>query len=83
MIGSCFSAIWYAGVRSRKYGFEYNFPDERNWNQVFAWLISLISAAMGIAFGLLIGAILFGVTNLDRDNFFNDFVSWREHDGIR
>ena len=82
MIGACFSAIWYAAVRSRKYGFEFNFPDERGWNQVFAWIISLISAPMGIAFGLLAGALLIPVTNLEKEEYFNDFTSWREHDGI-
>ena len=83
MIGACFSAIWYAGVRSRKYGFDFDFPDEKNWNQVFAWVISLISAPMGVGFGLLAGALLIPVTNLEREEYFNDFTSWREHDGIR
>ena len=28
MIGACFAAIWYAGVRSKMYGFEYIFPED-------------------------------------------------------
>lgn len=77
MIGACFAAIWYAGVRSRKYGFEYNFPDDDKWNQVFAWIISLISAPMGVAFGLLAGLLLMFITKYERDDYFNDFACWR------
>ena len=53
MLGACFAAAWNAGVRSRTQGFDFEFTD----NQVFAWIMSLISAPMGIAFGAIAGAI--------------------------
>lgn len=80
-LGACFAAAFNAAVRSRKYGFIYTFPAD--WNQVFAWIMSLISAPMGICFGALVGAMCMAASTHDRIDHFNDFTYWREDDGIR
>ena len=79
MIGSIFAAIWNAAVRSNTYGFSYDF----NVNQVFSWVMSLISAPMGFLFGLLAGALCMAVAYHTRNDHFTDFTYWINDDGIR
>ena len=38
---------------------------------------------MGICFGALAGLILMFVTQYEREDFFNDFTYWRQHDGLK
>lgn len=79
MIGAIFASIWNAVARSNTYGFDYNF----NVNQVFSWIISLISAPMGLLFGALAGALCMAVACHNRDDHFTDFTYWINDDGIR
>ena len=81
MIGSIFAAIWYAAVRSRMFGFEYNFPDD--WNQVFSWVVSLISLPMGAIFGLIVGILCRILSKHEHSDHFNDYTYWKNADGIR
>lgn len=53
LLGAIFASIWNAGVRSKTYDFSYAF----NTNQVFSWIISLISMPMGLLFGAAAGGL--------------------------
>lgn len=81
MVGAVFSAIWSAGTRSNKYEFTYNIDD--NNNQVFNWIISLISLPMGLLFGAAAGALILAVNTHRREDHFDDFTYWVNDDGIR
>ena len=82
IIGSAFQAGWFAITKGRDYGFTYNFFEDFKNQPLYAWIISLISAGMGIVFGILVGIILLCVTNHNHQDFFNDFTYWSKEDGI-
>lgn len=50
---------------------------------MYGWLISLISAAMGIGFGLIAGLLVMLVSGHTREDHFHDFTYWLRDDGIR
>ena len=79
LIGAIFAAIWNAAIRSRTEGFVYDFST----NQVFSWIISLISLPMGLLFGLGAGALCYAVGTHRREDHFDDFTYWVNDDGIR
>lgn len=79
MIGAVFAAIWNAGVRSRTYDFDFNFTV----NQIFSWIMSLISLPMGLLFGALAGLLCIAVAGHKREDHFDDFTYWLNDDGIR
>lgn len=79
LVGAIFAAIWQAGLRTNDYGFVYTM----NSTQIFAWVISLISAAMGLAFGIGAGVLVFLVASHRREDHFDDFPYWINDDGIR
>ena len=81
MIGSVFSAIWSAGTRSNMYGFSYVIDNTHN--QVFNWVISLISLPMGLLFGAAAGGLIALVNTHQRNDHFDDFTYWVNDDGIR
>lgn len=68
-----------AGLRSNTYGFEYKFTD----NQVFNWVISLISLPMGLVFGSVAGILIMLVGTHQKDDHFDDFTYWVNDDGLR
>lgn len=81
LIGSIFAAIWQAGIRSQSYEFIYNIDD--NNNQIFSWIISLISAPMGLLFGVGAGVLVMAVGTHRREDHFDDYTYWVNDDGIR
>ena len=81
MIGSVFSAIWSAGTRSNMYGFSYVIDNTHN--QVFNWVISLISLPIGLLFGVAAGGLIALVNTHQRNDHFDDFTYWVNDDGIR
>lgn len=81
LIGAIFASIWHAGVRSQSYGFTYNI--DGNSNQVFSWIISLISMPMGLLFGAGAGLLVMAVGTHRREDHFEDYTYWLNDDGIR
>jgi len=79
LVGAIFASIWNAAIRSNTYGFTYNF----NTNQVFSWIISLISLPMGLLFGVLAGFFIFVIASHRREDHFDDLTYWVNDDGIR
>lgn len=78
-MGAIFAAIWNAAARSNTY----NFPTVFNTDQVFSWVISLISLPMGLLFGAAAGGLCAAVANHTRQDHFDDFTYWTNDDGIR
>lgn len=79
VIGAIFAVIWNAGTRSNTDSFSYNF----NTNQVFSWVISLISLPMGVLTGVVAGIFIFLVGTHRREDHFDDLTYWVNDDGIR
>lgn len=50
---------------------------------IFGFVIGVISAGIGILFGLLIGVFLIIFARHERDEHFHDFTYWMNDDGIR
>jgi hypothetical protein len=54
-----------------------------NTNQVFSWIVSLISFPMGLIFGLLAGVFCFLVATHLKEDHFDDFTYWVNNDGLK
>lgn len=82
LLGGVFAAAWNAISRgTATNGFTFDFTGELG--QVYSWLMSLVSAAMGIGFGLIAGGLCLAVAGHTREDNFIDYTYWDNDDGIR
>lgn len=82
IIGGIFASIFRAVVVSRNDKFTFNFTLNSN-PAGYDLAMACLSAAMGLAFGILIGAIVLLTTRHEKFDHFDDYTYWVADDGIR
>lgn len=84
IIGGIFASIFNAVVRTRNDDFTYGVATNPNARPAgFDLAMALLSAALGIAFGILIGLIVLCTARHERSDHFDDYTYWVPDDGIR
>lgn len=83
LIGSIFAAIFRRVVEDRNDGISFNFNGMNDQNPGYDIAVALISAALGIGFGLISGLIILAVTKHLKEDHFDDYTYWVPDDGIR
>jgi hypothetical protein len=81
IVGSAWTAIWNAMVRTRNDGLPYNADFMVSSAKEFA--SAWISTGLGIGFGLATGAIVMLMARHERADHFDDYTYWEKDDGIR
>lgn len=82
LLGCIFASAWQAVAIGYSNEFVYNF-DLTNEPSIFGFTDGLISAAMGIGFGVIAGLLVMLAGGHIRENHFTDATYWIADDGIR
>jgi hypothetical protein len=82
IIGAGFAAGWKAILFSTKSGLTIE-PKVLQFSSQFEFYGGLISAGIGLAFGLGVGLLVLLVNNQISREYFEDFFYWYSSDGIR
>lgn len=82
IIGGVFASIFRAVVVTRNDKFTFNFTLNSN-PAGYDLAMACLSAAMGLAFGLLIGTIVLLTTRHEKFDHFDDYTYWVPDDGLR
>lgn len=83
IIGGIFATIFRAVVVTRTDGFSYNFTSVNTRPAGYDLAMALLSAALGIGFGLLIGLLVLITARHEKYDHFDDYTYWMPDDGIR
>lgn len=79
LLGCIFAAAWQAVNLGFSDGFDFSFDSDA----VYGFVDGLISAAMGIGFGLIAGIFVMLVSSHESKHHFTDYSYWLPSDGIR
>ena len=82
IIGAAFAAGWKAILFTKNNGLTIE-PKVLQFSSQFEFYGGLISAGIGLAFGLVVGIIVLLVNNQISREYFEDFFYWFSTDGIR
>lgn len=82
LIGSIFASGFREGLNNQTNGQTFTNLDSLPY-PVFSFVTALISAGIGIFFGILIGLMMYCSGKHEYEEHFHDFTYWVNDDGIR
>jgi hypothetical protein len=81
VLGGAFGSGYRNIINYNSNGFSY-LPNSINYNPGYQMAIALISAAIGIGFGLIAGLLILIVNRQQTNEHFTDVTYWVNDDGI-